>query len=188
MIDAGAPMVLVEAASLGLTGSESLAEMSQHVPLLTSNRSAAAVQMGLREADSPVDHAVPKVGVVGAARDYITAGGKRVAATEYDVAVRTLSMHAPHPAIGLTSAVGLTTAAITPGTIVHSAITRNLRKTADGATVLQIGTAAGPIITTVTTDPANGGTRIGLQRAARIISESILFTREFTLEAAAISA
>jgi 2-methylaconitate cis-trans-isomerase PrpF len=188
MIDAGAPMVLVEAASLGLTGSESLAEMSQHVPLLTSIRSAAAVQMGLREADSPVDHAVPKVGVVGAARDYITAGGKSVAATEYDVAVRTLSMHAPHPAIGLTSAVGLTPAAITPGTIVHSAITRNLRKTADGATVLQIGTAAGPIITTVTTDPANGGTRIGLQRAARIISESILFTREFTLEAAAISA
>ncbi len=186
MIDAGAPMVLVEAASLGLTGSESLAEMSQHVPLLTSIRSAAAVQMGLREADSPVDHAVPKVGVVGAARDYITAGGKSVAATEYDVAVRTLSMHAPHPAIGLTSAVGLTTAAITPGTIVHSAITRNLRKTADGATVLQIGTAAGPIITTVTTDPANGGTRIGLQRAARIISESILFTREAA--AAGISA
>lgn len=184
MIDAGAPMVLVEAASLGLTGSESLAEMSQHVPLLTSIRSAAAVQMGLREADSPVDHAVPKVGVVGAARDYITAGGKSVAATEYDVAVRTLSMHAPHPAIGLTSAVGVTTAAITPGTIVHSAITGNLRKTADGATVLQIGTAAGPIITTVTTDPANGGTRIGLQRAARIISESILFTRE----AAGISA
>ncbi|WP_287931480.1 PrpF domain-containing protein [Arthrobacter sp.] len=186
MIDAGAPMVLVEAASLGLTGSESLAEMSQHVPLLTSIRSAAAVQMGLREADSPVDHAVPKVGVVGAARDYTTAGGKSVAATEYDVAVRTLSMHAPHPAIGLTSAVGLTTAAITPGTIVHSAITRNLRKTADGATVLQIGTAAGPIITTVTTDPANGGTRIGLQRAARIISESILFTREAA--AAGISA
>lgn len=186
MIDAGAPMVLVEAASLGLTGSESLAEMSQHVPLLTSIRSAAAVQMGLREADSPVDHAVPKVGVVGAARDYITAGGKSVAATEYDVAVRTLSMHAPHPAIGLTSAVGVTTAAITPGTIVHAAIAGNLRKTADGATHLRIGTAAGPIITTVTTDPANGGTRIGLQRAARIISESILFTREAA--AAGISA
>lgn len=188
MIDAGAPMVLVEAASLGLTGSESLAEMSQHVPLLTSIRSAAAVQMGLREADSPVDHSVPKVGVVGAARDYITAGGKSVAATEYDVAIRTLSMHAPHPAIGLTSAVGVTTAAITPGTVVHAAIAGNLQPDSDGARLLRIGTAAGPIDTTIVSDLATGSTRIGLQRAARIISESILFTREFTLEAAAISA
>jgi len=186
LIDAGAPMVLVEAASLGLTGSESLAEMSQHVPLLTDIRTAAAVLMGLRDPDAPVDHAVPKVGVVGPAVDYLTAGGRMVTAAEYDVAVRTLSMHAPHPAIGLTSAVGVTTAAITPGTVVHSAITGNLQKTADGATRLRIGTAAGPIATAITVDPASGATRIGLQRAARIISESILFTRE--VAAAGISA
>lgn len=178
MVDAGAPMVLVEAASLGLTGSESLAELAKQVPLLSQIRSVAAVRMGLREEDTPVDHAVPKVGVVGPARDYVTESGRHVAAAEYDVAVRTLSMHAPHPAIGLTSAVGVTTAAITPGTIVHSFITGSLRTAADGATQLRIGTAAGPIDTAVTSDPTNGSTRIGLQRAARIISESILYTRE----------
>lgn len=178
MIDAGAPMVLVDAAALGLTGAESLAELAQFVPILSKIRSTAAIRMGLREKDEPVNHAIPKVGLVGPARDYVNVDGRLVGADEYDISVRTLSMHAPHPAIGLTSAVGVTTAAITAGTLVHSMITGNLPVLANGATALRIGTAAGPIVSTVTSDPGNGGPRIGLHRAARIISESILFSRE----------
>lgn len=178
MIDAGAPMVLVDATTLGLTGAEPLSELAHFVPILTKIRSAAAIRMGLRDKGGPVNHAIPKVGVVGPARNYVNVDGKLVTTDEYDISVRTLSMHAPHPAIGLTSAVGVTTAAITAGTIVHSMITGNLPVLANGATQLRIGTAAGPIVSTVTSDPRNGGPRIGLHRAARIISESILFSRE----------
>lgn len=177
MIDAGAPMVLVEAGGLGLTGTESLAELSAVVPLLTEIRSAAAVRMGLRAEGAPVDHAVPKVGIVGAAKDFVTTGGQHISGSAYDVSVRTLSMHAPHPAIGLTSAVGVATAAVTPGTVVNAAVTATSGAASDGGTHLRIGTAAGVISTAVTLDPFGQPVRIGLERAARIISESIIFTR-----------
>ncbi|WP_369640723.1 PrpF domain-containing protein [Nocardia sp. JMUB6875] len=48
---------------------------------------------------------VPKVGVVASPVPYRTTQGADVAADDYDLAVRMVSMHAPHPAIGLTSAV-----------------------------------------------------------------------------------
>jgi 2-methylaconitate cis-trans-isomerase PrpF len=179
MIDAGAPMVLVDAGSLGLTGTEGLAELSALVPLLTTIRNAAAVRMGLRTAGSPVDHAVPKVGIVGPPKDFVTTGGQHISGSSYDVSVRTLSMHTPHPAIGLTSAVGIATAALTPGTVVNTAMVRGgSRQAADGVTHLRIGTAAGVIGTASTVDPFGGTMRIGLERAARIISESIIFSRE----------
>lgn len=177
MVDAGAPMVLVDAGSLGLTGTESLAELSGQVQLLTEIRSAAAVRMGLRAQDAPVDHAVPKVGIVGPAKDFVTTGGRHVSGDSYDVSIRTLSMHAPHPAIGLTSAVGVATAAITPGTVVNAAVAGSSSAAADGVRLLRIGTAAGVINTVATVDAFGQPHRIGLERAARIISESIIFTR-----------
>lgn len=181
MIDAGAPMVLVDAGSMGLTGTESLAELSAFVPLLTAIRSAAAVRMGLRGAGARVDHAVPKVGIVGPATDFVTTGGEHISGSAYDVSVRTLSMHAPHPAIGLTSAVGVATAAVTPGTVVNAALAAGrLHGAPDGVTHLRIGTAAGVIGTAATVDALGQPSRIGLERAARIISESIIFTRADT--------
>lgn len=178
MIDAGAPMVLVAAESLGLTGTESLTELSDFVPLLTEIRSAAAVRMGLRAAGSPVDNAVPKVGIVGPALDFFTTCGQHISGSAYDVSIRTLSMHTPHPAIGLTSAVGIATAAITAGTVVHAALAGGSVQTPPAAvTHLRIGTAAGIIATVATVDPFGRPARIGLERAARVISESIIFTR-----------
>ena len=178
MIDAGAPMVLVAAESLGLTGTESLAELAELVPVLTDIRSAAAVRMGLRDAGAPVDHAVPKVGIVAAAADFVTTGGQHISGSAYDVSVRTLSMHAPHPAIGLTSAVGIATAAITPGTVVNAALAGGAAQAPPAAVShLRIGTAAGIIATVATVDPFGRPARIGLERAARVISESVLFTR-----------
>lgn len=176
LIDAGAPMVLVDAGSLGLTGTEDPRELAPVVPLLTEIRGAAAVRMGLRAPGDPVDHAIPKVGIVGPAKDFTTTGGQHIAGNEYDVSVRTLSMHAPHPAIGLTSAVGVATAAATAGTVVENVIGTPLATTADGAARLRIGTAAGVIGTAATLDESGSPATVGLERAARIISESVIFT------------
>ncbi|WP_219816214.1 PrpF domain-containing protein [Arthrobacter sp. 08Y14] len=179
MIDAGAPMVLVAAESLGLHGSESLADLSKTIPVLTEIRNIAAVRMGLRGAGSPVNHAVPKVGIVGPPADFFTTAGQLVSGTAYDVSVRTLSMHTLHPAIGLTSAVGIATAAITAGTVVSAALAGGVRLEPSGSAVsLRIGTAAGVIATVATLNPSGHPIRIGLERAARVISESIIFTRE----------
>lgn len=70
--------------------------------------------MGLAREGDPVSHAVPKVGIVARPARYRTTQGILVNQDEYDLAVRMVSMHAPHPAIGLTSAVALATAAATP--------------------------------------------------------------------------
>ena len=105
LVSAGAPTALFDAADLGLTGAEDNACIAEQLPLLVELRSEAALKMGLRRPGEPVAHAVPKVGIVGPPRDYRTSSGAEVAADEYDVSVRMVSMLAPHPAIGLTSAV-----------------------------------------------------------------------------------
>lgn len=176
MIDAGAPMVLVDASDFGLTGAEDLTRIVPLVPTLTEIRSTAAVRMGLRTAAGRVNHAVPKVGIIGPASDYTTTSGEKISASSYDISVRTLSMHTPHPAIGLTSAVAIAAASVTPGTLVNLALAAGNQQ-AYGDRRLRIGTAAGVIHTTFALDASGQFNRIGLERAARIISESVIFTR-----------
>ena len=87
---------------------------------------------------------------------------------EYDLAVRMVSMHAPHPAIGLTSAVALAAAAATPGTLAH----RVARRTADGT--LRLGTPAGVITTQAVPAPDDASPTVLLHRAARRIAQAEL--------------
>jgi 2-methylaconitate cis-trans-isomerase PrpF len=164
LVDAGAPAAIFDAKAFGIEGTESLAGFTAVVPALTALRSQAALAMGL----DPVSHAVPKVGVVGHPVAYRTTDGIDVSSDDYDLAVRMVSMHAPHPAIGLTSAVALATAATTPGTLVH----RICRRTADGT--LRLGTPAGVI--TIRTEFAPGGASptVLLHRAARRIARAEL--------------
>ena len=118
-VSAGAPAALFAATDFGLTGAEDNATIAAQLPLLVELRSEAALRMGLRKPGEPVAHAVPKVGVVGAPHDYRTSSGVEMdPADEYDVSVRMVSMLAPHPAIGLTSAVAVAAAATLPGGVV----------------------------------------------------------------------
>jgi 2-methylaconitate cis-trans-isomerase PrpF len=168
LVDAGAPAALFEAKAFGLDGTESLADFATAVPALTVLRRQAALAMGLVQESDPVSHAVPKVGVVARPVAYRTTDGTLVPQDEYDLAVRMVSMHAPHPAIGLTSAVALATAAATPGTLAH----RVARQTADGT--LRLGTPAGVI--TARAVPAGEGASptVLLHRAARRIARAEL--------------
>ncbi len=172
MIDAGAPMILVDAASLGRGGTESLRDMDELVEVLRGFRHRAAIRMGLTAPGAEPEDAVPKVGIIGPPKPYRTSLGDEIQAGDYDVSVRMLSMNAPHPAIGLTSAVGVAVANSFDGSVVHTA------SAAPGADTLRIGTAAGVI--TVTTGEATraGPRRVTVRRAARILCTADILVPE----------
>ncbi|MFF4628740.1 PrpF domain-containing protein [Streptomyces griseorubiginosus] len=168
LVDAGAPAALFEAKAFGLDGTESLADFATAVPALTVLRRQAALAMGLVGESDPVSHAVPKVGVVARPVTYRTTDGTLVPQDAYDLAVRMVSMHAPHPAIGLTSAVALATAAAIPGTLAH----RVARQTADGS--LRLGTPAGVITARAVPAKQGASPTVLLHRAARRIARAEL--------------
>lgn len=174
LVDAGAPAALLAAGDLGLTGCESPAEFAARVPELAALRRASAIAMGLATEEDPVSYAVPKVGVVGPAVDYRTTDGEPVAGTDYDIAARMVSMHAPHPSIGLTSAVAIAAAATVAGSVVHDFVAETVAQQRERAT-LRIGTAAGVVVARVRVDGGGTPVAVTLARAARRIATAQLF-------------
>jgi len=109
LLDAGAPVVIVPAAAVGLTGHEQPAAIDAAPGLLErldAVRRAAGVRMGLAGTPHAVARAVPKLALVAAPDD------------DADLVVRMLSMGRTHPAVPITGSVALTLAAMTPGTVV----------------------------------------------------------------------
>lgn len=170
LADAGAPAALIAADDLGLIGTESPQLLAPAVGRLVALRRTAALAMGLVQKHDPVHHAIPKVGVVGRPAAYRTTDGRPVDADDYDLSVRMLSMGAPHPAIGLTSAVAVVSAASVPGSL--PALFGRLL---DGTGSLRIGTAAGVVVARID-EPGGAGTgRVTLSRAARCIATADLY-------------
>lgn len=168
-VRAGAPAALFDAADFGLAGSESNSVVAAHVPTLIALRRQAALSMGLSKPEEPVSHAVPKVGIVGPPADYTTTTGQCIVAADYDISVRMLSMMAPHPAIGLTSAVAVAAAA----TVAGSVVTANARIGWPGS--LRIGTAAGVLDVDYIVDHDGLLHSVTLHRAVRRIATADLF-------------
>ena len=166
MVDAGAPAAFIPAEAVGIDLSSMAVPLSEHLPRLIQARSAAAVAMGIRGPEDPPQNAVPKVGVVAPRGDYTAADGTRIPAESHDVRVRMLSMLAPHPAIGLTSAVAVSLASAVQGTVVAKALPPAHPEQA-GARLLRIGTPAGVVTTEVMTDDGGRVTEVALHRAAR---------------------
>ncbi|GAB2745434.1 PrpF domain-containing protein [Sinomonas soli] len=162
MVDAGAPAALLRADQLGIDLSSMDAGLGAHLPQLISARAAAGLAMGLRKPEDPPQNAIPKIGVVAPAGDYTAADGTRVGAESHDLRVRMLSMLAPHPAIGLTSAVAVSLAAAVPGSVVAGAL-----PPAHAGGLLRLGTPAGVITAEVVTDRSGAVTEVALHRAAR---------------------
>ncbi|MER7203718.1 PrpF, AcnD-accessory [Streptomyces sp. CB01635] len=176
MLDAGAPVVLVDAVRAGRTGAETLDQMRAEASWLRATRHAAAVRMGLVQPRAEPGDAVPKTGLIGPPVAYTTTLGEHVAAHEYDVSVRMLSMNSPHPAIGLTSAVAVAAANLVEGTVVANA------STAPGGRVLRIGTPAGVL---AVESSGAGPDRVTVARAARILCQARILVRDLALPAAA---
>ena len=112
LIDAGAPLVILRATDLGLTGSETPAILDAQPDLLARLdrlRREGAVAMGMAPTEDAAARAIPKLALVAAPS----------ASDEGQILVRMLSMGLTHPAMAITGSIGITVAASTPGTIVH---------------------------------------------------------------------
>ncbi len=166
MVDAGAPAVFLRADDLGIDLSSMTGNLGDHLHQLIAARASAAVAMGLRKPEEPPQNAVPKVGVVAPPGDYTAADGRMITADSHDVRVRMLSMLAPHPAIGLTSAVAVSVASALPESVVGKAL-GPAHAALQGTRLLRIGTPAGVITTEVVTDDAGHVSEVALHRAAR---------------------
>jgi 4-oxalomesaconate tautomerase len=160
-VDAGMPTVLAAAASLGVTGSESPAELEQLAELaerVGSLRLAAGQLMGLGDVR---DATIPKVTLVSPA----LSGG--TVSTRSFIPVRC------HESIGVLCAVGAAVAARTDGTVVHE-----LASPANGRVRLEHPT--GHLDVELELDLAAGlpaVRRAGIVRTARKLFDGVVFAR-----------
>ncbi len=125
LINAGNPTIFINAASLGLTGTELQDDVNGQYELLSlaeAIRAHGAVAMGL--ASSAEDATLkrphtPKLAFVAPPASYTASDGKQVAKPSIDLLARIFSMGQLHHAMTGTGAVAIAAAAAIPGTLVH---------------------------------------------------------------------
>jgi len=126
LINAGIPTIFLNAAELGYNGAELQEVINSDATALAkfeTIRAVGAVKMGLIKDVSEAANRqhTPKVAFVGAPIDYVSSSGKAIAAGDFDLNVRALSMGKLHHAMMGTAAVAIGTAAAIPGTLVNLA-------------------------------------------------------------------
>ncbi len=125
LINAGNPTIFIDAASIGLLGTELQGQVNGKKDLLLSAeaiRAHGAVAMGLVETASQATALrphTPKLAFVAKPSGYMASDGRRVEATQIDVLARIFSMGQLHHAMTGTGAVAIAAAAAIPGTLVH---------------------------------------------------------------------
>lgn len=124
LIEAGNPTVFVDAAALGLRGTELQGAVNGDRALLAraeAVRAHGAVAMGLvatpQEATAGRPH-TPKLAFVAKPAGYTASDGRRVDADAIDLVARIFSMGQLHHAMTGTGAVAIAAAAAIPGTVV----------------------------------------------------------------------
>ena len=124
LINAGNPTIFVDAARLGLTGTELQGDINGDAKILAlaeAVRSHGAVAMGLvktpQEATEKRSH-TPKLSFVAKPAGYTASDGKKIEPGSIDLLARIFSMGVLHHAMTGTGAVAIAAAAAIPGTVV----------------------------------------------------------------------
>jgi 2-methylaconitate cis-trans-isomerase PrpF len=170
MVDAGNPCVFVDAAALGLDGTdpaERLESQAELMQALEALRRQAAVIMGLApdEERAGASRAVPFIGMVARIRPWASRSGQRLGAGDADLSVRMLSSGNAHRAIPITSALCAAVACRTPGTL-------PLELCGSSSGPLRIGHPSGVIVVEAERDPESGEVRhASVYRTARRLFE-----------------
>jgi 2-methylaconitate cis-trans-isomerase PrpF len=165
LVDAGAPVVVLPAGAVGLTGHERPAEIDARSGLLAAldrTRRQAAVLMGLSPTPAAAERAVPKLALVAPP----TAG------QAVDLEVRMLSMGRVHPALAITGSIALSVAAREPGTVVAAARGGAAPRPNGTESVLHFATPAGIVETRSRT--RDGVDEVGVLRTARRLADARL--------------
>jgi 2-methylaconitate isomerase len=124
LINAGNPTIFIDAATLGLAGTELQADVNGNAALLQraeAIRAAGAVAMGLAASTQEASNArlhTPKLAFVADPAPYRASSGKAIAAADIDLLARIFSMGPLHHAMTGTGAVALAVAAAIPDTLV----------------------------------------------------------------------
>ena len=125
LINAGNPTIFVDAARLGLKGTELQGDINGDKALLArveAVRALGTVAMGNaatpEEATARRPH-TPKLAFVGKPAGYTASDGRPVEAGSIDLLARIFSMGVLHHAMTGTGAVAIAAAAAIPGTVVH---------------------------------------------------------------------
>ena len=144
MVDAANACVFVNAADLGLTGTEmpdALDTSTELLRKLAAIRIAASVAMGITKTpeEAAKRTAVPFVGFVSPAQDAPALSGDRITANDVDVTGRMISNGQPHRALPLTCSLCMAVASRIEGSVVHAAT----RRTDDPNAPIRIGMPSG---------------------------------------------
>ena len=173
MITAGIPTVFVNAEDIGYTGTElreAINTDAQALARLEKIRVAGALRMGLIKTseEAATRQHTPKVAFVSKPKDYKSASGKQINASDVDLLVRALSMGKLHHAMMGTAAVAIGTAAAIPGTLV------NLAAGGGERTAVTFGHPSGTLRVGAEAKLENGEwkvTKAIMSRSARILME-----------------
>ena len=173
LITAGIPTVFVNAADVGLDGTElqpAVNEDRAALARLEAIRVAGALRMGLiRTADEArTRQHTPKVAFVAPPQAYVSSSGQPVAADDIDLNVRALSMGKLHHAMMGTASVAIATAAAVPGTLVNLAAGGGARD------AVRFGHPSGTLRVGASVERSGGQwavTRAVMSRSARILME-----------------
>jgi 2-methylaconitate cis-trans-isomerase PrpF len=158
LVDAANACVFIEADRVGITGTESPAELdgrTELMEMLEAIRCAAGVAMGLGDdaeqirRESPSN---PKIGLVAEPRDAVDLSGRALEAGAGDVTARMISMGNTHRALPLTGALCLGVAAAITGTLVH----RHTRRDRTHATELRVLQPSGVSVVGAEVDDGGG--------------------------------
>ena len=173
LINAGVPMVFVEAATLGYDGTElqpAINEDKAALARLEAIRAAGAVRMGLigDVAQAAARPLTPKVAFVAPPKDYVASSGKPVAAADIALLARAISMGKLHHAMMGTASVAIATAAAVPGTLVNAAAGGGTRD------VVRFGHPSGTLRVGADVRQVDGqwvATKAVMSRSARVLME-----------------
>jgi hypothetical protein len=127
LITAGNPTVFVDAAAVGIEGTELAGAIDGNAELLArceAIRAHGAVAMGLAPSAGEASRSrlhTPKIAMVSAPRGYTASTGRGIAASDIDVTIRMLSMGKLHHVITGTGAIASAVASAIDGTIANGA-------------------------------------------------------------------
>ena len=176
MINAGIPIIFVNADAIGYTGTELQDAINgdpKALAMFETIRAHGAVRMGLI---AHVDEAAkrqhtPKVAFVAPPSAYVASSGKTVEAGSIDLLVRALSMGKLHHAMMGTAAVAIGTAAAIPGTLV------NLAAGGGSRNAVRFGHPSGTLRVGAEATQANGEWSVKkaiMSRSARVLMEGFV--------------